>query len=182
MTAATLASLVLFLDQPEIDDEDGLISGLARVATGDGPVMVPATRVDGVPHLAVTQCEPQLGYDVTHLPTGVTLVRHCASFGAALLALVQTHAIRVAYQLDLAPRDPVTVRAVFAEVDILPVPFADGTGHRPSVGDWLTDVRQRVELLQLPWESSAVLVREAMLLLEQCARLAPPAPAEDVPA
>lgn len=175
MTAPQLEHLVLFLDQPGEQEEAGLVSGLARVMTAGGPTMAPGTRHLDVPHLAVTSLN--LGqFDVTHLPSGMTVVRNIDTFGAALLAMAQLHAIRTRYRVDLSSADPKTTLAVFAEIDALPVPFATTPdGARPSVGTWLQDVRGSVDVFLFPWETPTVLIREA---LEMIAIFTPVAPVQ----
>lgn len=165
MTAPQLQDLVLFLDDPETGDEAGLVSGLARVVTGAGPLMVPGTRHLDVPHLAVTS--RNLGtFDVTHLPTGVTVMRDFDTMGAALLAMAQLHAIRSKYRLDLSAREPEAIRDALYEVDGFPVPFAYGLPSvRPSVGAWLQDARTHTYEWMLPWETPAQLVREAIEMI-----------------
>lgn len=164
MTAPDLATLVQFLDDPEAGEEAGLVSGLARIMTAGGPTMVPGQRHLDVPHLAVTTVT--IGaFDVTHLPTGVTLVRDLDSLGHALLVLARLHVVRNAYRLDLGLTDAAAIREQFSSVDAFPVPFAmPPFGARKSIGDWLRSERAGDEC-QLPWERPAVLTREAVEMI-----------------
>lgn len=172
MTAPALEHLVCFLDQDE-REEAGLVSGLARVMTAGGPVMAPGTRHVDVPHLAVTS--HTLGqFDVTHLPSGTTVVRNIDTFGAALLAMAQLHAIRTKYRVDLSDADPRAIREAFREIDAFPLPFATTpAGARPSVGAWLTDVRGSVDVFLFPWETPTVLIREAIEMIAIATPIAP---------
>ncbi len=171
MNAPALEHLVQFLDDPETEEEAGLVSGMARVLTAGGPIMVPGTRHLDVPHLAVTRRNVGT-FDVTHLPTGTTMLRDFDTMGAALLGLAQLHAIRVRYQLDLSNADPIAARDQFSEVEGLPVPFTYGsTAVRLSVGAWRDAARELASDWKLPWETPAQLIREA---IEMIAMTAPP--------
>lgn len=165
MTPRDLADLVFFLDDPETQCEAGLVHGLARVETLLGACMVAGTRHLEVPHLAVTSVVEGT-FDVTHLPTGTTVLRAFDSLGAALLALAQLHAIRVHYRLDFDRRATVEVIEQFTEVDGFPVPFTHGTtAPRPSVGMWRGSASELAGEWRLPWESSQQLTREAIELI-----------------
>jgi hypothetical protein len=164
-----LADLVLFLDDPTTEEEAGLVSGMARVSTVGGAVMVPGTRHLDVPNLAVTTLSMGV-FDVTHLPTGTTLVKDLDTLGQALLTLAQLHAIRTRYRLDLAPRDPLVMREAFTHVDAFPIPFdyRRAGALKPTVGQWLADARREAEDWKLPWETPAQLIREALEMIALC--------------
>lgn len=181
MTSPALEHLVQFLDEPDTEEEAGLVAGMARVLTVAGPLMVPGTRHLDVPHLAVTR--RNLGtFDVTHLPTGVTVLRDFDTMGAALLALAQLHAIRVRYALDFATTDTAALRDTFADVDGLTVPFTCWTTcQRPSVGQWLQTAREHGTGWVLPWESPAQFIREAVEMIAMAQPITVHAPATEVP-
>ena len=164
MTGPQLEHLVLFLDDPETAEEAGLVAGLARVVTAGGPVMVPGMRHLDVPQLAVTSCH--LGaFDVTHLPSGRTMVRGLDTMGHALLVMAKIHAIRVKYALDLTPTDPKAIREGIDQIAGFPVPFAHPPyGIRQTVKAWFENERAD-DACALPWETPAVLIREAIEMI-----------------